>query len=512
MASASFDARHLERLGALGGERLGGGPGVLQRAGLRSRALELLLRRGRRRLLRLELGRDLRRPRVGGLPLGERRLSLGLGLLGPGEHLRGGPLGGGAGRGADLAHLLARLGALALDRRARLVAGRLDRGIGALRDVLALAAGSLALRLGLRRLFARGAQLGRRALGALLGLRAHLAERALAVALRALDLGARGGDLALALGDGVLKLRARRALRRVALVEIAARGLDLLTREAGLLLGRGPCLLVKRDALGQLVRLAVAAAQGLLGLCAQAGELVARLARSLLGGAAQPPLGLEALLERGHRLAALLGGTLGGLAAAALLAQRVGDARRWRGRRDRGRRGRRGRRQRGRGRRRRGGRGPLGACRGLLGPGQVDDAAARLQREHEVPVGQQRGGRRERRAPRQRIGAGERRRVVGPWQRGEAARAAAVVEQQQRRRQALARVRPPAADDPQQNGAATGGHALEALNLEFGGATAQRREESRSASAIFARLRTFSGVSSASSTRNRCGSAAASSS
>ena len=50
-------ARRLERLRALGGERLGARPGVLERARLRPRALELLLRRGGRCLLRLELGR-----------------------------------------------------------------------------------------------------------------------------------------------------------------------------------------------------------------------------------------------------------------------------------------------------------------------------------------------------------------------------------------------------------------------------------------------------------------------
>ena len=492
--------RLLERLRALGGEGLGAGAGVLERARLGARLLELLLGRGGRGGRRLKLGRGLRRLLLGGAAPGERRLRLGLRLLGARAPLRGGLLDGGPRRGRRLGKLLARPRLLTLDGGARLLLRRLQRGVGALGGGLALRAGRLALCLGLRGLLARGAQLGLGARGALLRLRAHLVEGALAVALRAFDRRARGGHLALALGDGRLELRARLALGRVARVELGPRGGDLLAREAGLLLGGGTGLLVEGDALGQRLGLAAAGAQRVVGLRAQARELVAGLARGLLGGAAQPALGLQALLERGHRLAALLGRALGDLAPAALVAQRLGLGP---GRRC-------GRRHRlGRGRRRLALRRP---GRGLLRSRQVDDAAARLQREGEMAVAEQRGGRRERCAPRRRVGTGERRRVVGAGQRRQAAGAAAVVEQQKRRGQAFARVRPPAAGDAQQHRAAAGGHALEALNLEFRAATAQRREECRSARAIFASLRTFSGVSSASSTRNRCGSAAASSS
>ena len=423
--------------------------------------------------------------------LGAGALGRGLGLLGAGQRLLGGPLRRRAGLGGDGADLVARRGPFALERRPRLGAGGLDRLLGALGGRLRLGARGVAVHLRLLGLLARRAQLGGRARGALLDLLAGLLERALALALRALQLAARREHLALALGDGRLELRARLALGGDALVELGARDRDLLASQARLLLGGGAGLLVEGDALGELLRLAVAAAQRGLGLRAQPGELLARLAGGLLGGAAQAPLGLQAPFERGHRLAALLGGALGDLAAAALLDER-----------------------RGAGRRRGGGRGPLrlgAAAGGLLRARQVDDAAARLQGEGEMAVGQQRGGRRVGGAPGRRIGTRQRRRVVGPGQRRQAAGAAPVVEQQHRRREALARVRAPVPGDPQQHVVARG-DALEALDLEFGGPAAQDGAESRSASAMFASFSTFSGVSSASSTRKRPGSAAASSS
>ena len=175
---------------------------------------------------------------------------------------------------------------------------------------------------------------------------------------------------------------------------------------------------------------------------------------------------------------------------------------RWRRRR------RRGRRRRLRLRRRL----ALRAHAGLARPREVDDAAARLERERELRVAQRARRRRERDAPERWVRPGLRRGVVGPRQRRQSSHATPVVEHEHRSREPLRGGRPPASGEAQQHGLATGGNPLEALDLEFGGAAAQDRVESRSARAIFASAKTFSGVSAASITRKRCASPAASSS
>ena len=383
-------ARGRQLVGALGGEGLGARPGVLERLRLRACALEL----------GGDLGGGAAHRRDLGGRLGD--LLLGVALLGPGALGR-------RPRPARRAPAPARRPAPPRrgSRRRRRRSGRASRP--------ARARASRAPRRGRpgsppRRAWrspwprARAASLctlacsacsrAARSSAAARAARCSISlagvlERALALALRARRLAARGEHLALALGDRRLELRARLALGGDALVELGARGGDLLAGQARLLLGGGARLLVEGDALGELLGLAVAAAQRRLGLRAQPGDLLARLAGGLLGGAAQAPLGLQAPFERRHRLAALLGRALGDLAAAALLDERRGAA--------------------GAGAGAAAERLRLGAAaRGLLGARQVDDAAARLQGEGEMAVGQQRGGRRVGGAPGRRIGAGQR--------------------------------------------------------------------------------------------------------
>ena len=492
-----------ELLAAPRGERLGGGARVLERLRLRARALELgghLRRLGLRDLQGGRVGVGLRAQRV---ELGQRALGGGSGALGPGARGRGLALARGPRRGgsalalgggllAVTLDLLARRGLLALEQLARFLARGLDRRIrAACRDLRVLRRGlarRLRADLGLLGLRARGLRLGLGGLGGRARLRPRLLDLERRGTGRPLGLGAQRGDLAVATGDGGVELLAGGALGGDALVEALACGGDLLAREASGLLGRGAGLLEERDAVGQLAGLALAAAHRGVGLDAQPRELVAGLAGGRLGGAARGALGLETRLERLHRLAALLGGALGGLAPAALLAQRAGVDRAVRRRRC-----------------------LRGARRRLLRARQVDDAAARLERERQAPVLELRRGHGERRPPRRRVGSRERRRVVGPGQRGEAARAPAVVEQQHRRREPLAAFGPPAPRDAQQNGAGAGDDALEALDLEFGWGAHDARE-SRSASASRAADKTRFSSRLASSTRMRRGSAAASAS
>ena len=468
-----------------------------------------MLELGRELGLRLLRGGELARMGGGGLlgclHLAVRELRLRARLLDLRLRLGGRALGGGAGLGGRQRDLLAGGGLLALDRRAGGVAGGLDRLLGALGGGLGLLARGLALGLGaggrLLGLRVRGADLGLRALGAGLRVGAQRLDRALGVARGPLGLAARRRDLAIARGDGGLELLARRALGGDALVELGARRGDLVARAVRGLLGGGPRLLEERDALAELDRLALAAARGRLGLGAQADELVAGLARRALGGRAGGALGLQARLERGHRLAALLGGALGVLAAPALLAQdgRVAPARVDRGR-DRDRLGRRRLL------------GLRGAPPGLRRARQIDDAAARLQRERDAAGLEQRGGRRERGAPLGRVGTGLRGGVVGARQRRDPARALPVVEDQDRRREALALLGAPMAGDAQEDRARPGRDALEAIDFEIGSARAHDRGESKSARASSASLSRDSSLCAASSTRMRRGSRAARSS
>jgi hypothetical protein len=449
----------------------------------------------RPRLLDLRFGLACS-PLGGGAALGPRALDL---LFGVARGL----FGGGAARGARLFDLLRCLFGGGAGFGARLLYLLFGLACGLLGGVAALGAGLL------------GGDLG--VAGGLLGL---LAQR---------------GQLLLARRDGGDELRARGLLGGDALVQAPARNGDLLACAPGVLLGLAARPFECGDALGQLARLTLAAANCQLGLAADTGELVARRAGRPFGVAARRALGLQARGETRHRLPPFLRRALGGLAAAALVAQQrridggralTSGCRPWRRHGHWNRHACRCSRHLGlapaaaRGLRLRLGRGRgLGfrrwhAARAhgrVLWARQVDDAVRRLEGERQAPVLELRGRHRERRAPRRRVGAGERRGVVGPRQRRQAARAASVVEQQHRRRQPLARLCPPAPGDPQQDRARAGDDALEALDFELRG-DAQVGSQSRSARASKASARTCSGGAAPSSTRMRCGSPAASAS
>ena len=313
--------------------------------------------------------------------------------------------------------------------------------------------------------------------------------------LEAVALGLRLGEVAAqraGLGLGAL---ARAALAR----QRGARGLELddglalgvqvalerLARLAQLLGG------VAGDALGGHARVDEAADLGLelgeartlpggLGLEALAGAGLGGDAP--LGLHARGALGFEHALQRAHRLAALARAALG-------VGTRIGE----RVLGDDGVDGRKGRLE------------AALAAGGDRAREVGDRAAPGVEGEDRARALEQRRGGREGGAPARAVGAGERRGVVGPGQRGEPVGAPAVVDDEHGRREAFALIAQPAAGHAQQRRLRGGGDVLEALDVEGG----RQGRQASARIAVSASSTSVCGGLVASRMRNRSGSAAA---